>query len=226
MDGSMSSISFGSLRGCARIAGAARVTCILVAAATMTTLAARADTTTPGGSRLASVELGDTPATRGRTATMRVPATTSDLGAAEPTVTAGEPKVTIYRAEPPQNFIIDLRLNPASDQAESEIALRLLSPRDYYVVRLDGRGERVAFLRVADGRAHEIAGVECPVAANAWHDLRVQAQANRFTVTLDGDWLFTAYDAALPQSGRLAVWTGAGSAVRFDAIAVTPLAPE
>jgi hypothetical protein len=159
-------------------------------------------------------------------ATIPVPGAIANFGDAEPTAPAREPKTAIYRADAPENFEINLRFNPASNEAECDVALRLSSPRDYYLVRIDGRGERVAFSRVSDGRARDIASVERRVAANAWHSLSVGAEDNQFTVALDGERLFTAYDTALRKSGRLAVWTAAGSAVHFDAIAVTALAPE
>jgi hypothetical protein len=159
-------------------------------------------------------------------ASMQLPAAIARFGEAEPSIGPHVPHVAIYRADAPQNFEIDLRLNPTSDAAEGGIALRFLSPRDYYAVRIDGRRERVAFLRVSDGRAEEIVSAERRVAANAWHSLSVRAEGNRFTVTLDGTWLFTAYDATLREAGRLAVWTAPGSGVRFDAIAVRALAPE
>ena len=159
-------------------------------------------------------------------AAIRLPDAISDFAGAEPAAPTGGPKTAIYRADAPRDFEINLRFNPASDEAECDIALRLSSPRDYYVVRIDARGERVAFSRVSDGRAREITSVDRRVTANAWHSLRVGAEGDRFTVTLDGDALFTAYDTSLRRSGRLAVWTAAGSAVHFDGIAVTALAPE
>jgi len=136
-----------------------------------------------------------------------------------------EPKVTIYRAETPENFEVTLRLRPASDASESEMVLRQRSPREYYVVRLDARSEKITFARVSGGEVKEIASVDCRIAADAWHTVHVRAEDNRFKVTLDGAWLFTAYDSAL-RWGRLAVWIKPGSRVQFDAIAVTPIGPE
>jgi hypothetical protein len=52
--------------------------------------------------------------------------------------------------------------------------------------------------------------------------VHVRVEENRFKVSLDGAWLFTAYDSAW-RSRRLAVWTKPGSPARFDTIAVTPI---
>ena len=148
------------------------------------------------------------------------------FGDDEPTVTTPAPKDAIYRADSPRNFELKLRLNPASDETQCDIALRLASPRDYYLVRIDGRGERLVFLRVSAGRAREITSVERRVAANAWHSLDVEAEGAQFTVTLDGERLFTAYDTTFRMPGLVAVWTTSGSAVRFDAIAMTALTSD
>jgi hypothetical protein len=208
----------------ARGACIACAACIFAAATMVVSLPerARADLFRDATDR-AGVEFRRPPSAAGTA--IRLPPAPAIFGEGEPAV-GGERKVAVYRTDTPQNFEISLRLNPASDAAEDGIALRLLSPRDYYVVRIDGRGERVAFLRVSEGRAHEIASAERRVVANAWHSLRVQAEDDRFTVTLDGEWLFTAYDAGLCTAGHLAVWTGAGNPVRFEAIAVSPLTPE
>jgi hypothetical protein len=155
-----------------------------------------------------------------------LPEATPGFGDVEPTATTREPRVTIYRADSPRNFELKLRLNPASDETQCDIALRLASPRDYYLVRIDGRGERLVFSRVSEGRAKDITSVERRVTANAWHSLDVGAEDNRFTVTLDGERLFTVYDTTFRKPGRVVVWRAAGSAVRFDAIAMTALMPE
>jgi hypothetical protein len=159
-------------------------------------------------------------------AALRVPAAIPAFRDPARAIVTGEPKITVYRADTPQNFAIDLRLKPASDEAESDVVLRLRSPRDYYVVRLDAHGQKATFARVGAGKSTEIASVDCTIAANAWHTVQVRAEDNRFTVSLDGAWLFTAYDSVLQQPGRLAVWVKPGSRVQFDNIAVVPIGPK
>jgi hypothetical protein len=165
-------------------------------------------------------------ATEQGTGGIRVPSEIADVAIVEPGVAASDPKITIYRTDTSENFEIGLHLALTSDTAEGEVALRLRTPRDYYAVRVDGRASKVSFSRVIAGRSFAIASAERSLGAHAWHSLRVRAQGNRFTVTLDDDWLFTAYDATLQQPGPLAVWTGTDRGVEFDRIAVTPLAPE
>lgn len=224
MDGSTGSISGNMLRkdwaGAARILGIAAIAAGLATPTKGSIVRSATDRTNAG---IAAVR---SPAARPAGASAQLPAEATRFGEAVSPIADDVPKVAIYQTDAPQNFEISLRLNPASDAAEGGITLRRSSPRDYYAIRIDGRGERVAFLRVSDGRAEEIARTDRRVTANAWHSLRVQAEADRFTVTLDGQWLFTAYDSTLPQAGRLAVWSTPASGVRFDAIAVLPLAPD
>jgi hypothetical protein len=47
--------------------------------------------------------------------------------------------------------------------------------------------------------------------------------SDKFTVSLDGAWIFTGVDASLPDAGRIALWTKGDSIVRFADIAVAPL---
>jgi hypothetical protein len=130
----------------------------------------------------------------------------------------------IHPAEPPKNFEITLALKPATAGGQAGIALRLLTPRDYYLVELDTAANTVAFDRVGGGEVAQIAQVEADIAVDTWHALQIRAEDERFTVSLDGKWLFTAYDTTLSRAGRIALWSKDGSAVRFDRIVILPLA--
>jgi hypothetical protein len=130
----------------------------------------------------------------------------------------------IYPAEPPRNFEITVAFKPATAGGQAGIALRLLTPRDYYLVELDTAANTVAFDRIGGGEVAQIAQVEADIAVDTWHALQIRAEDERFTVSLDGRWLFTAYDTTLSRAGRIALWSKDGSAVRFDRIVILPLA--
>jgi hypothetical protein len=66
-------------------------------------------------------------------------------------------------------------------------------------------------------------GVDADIADNTWHTMAIRAEDDRFTVSLDGVWVFTAYDKTLFDPGRTALWTASDSSTRFDSIAITPL---
>lgn len=133
--------------------------------------------------------------------------------------------LAIYKPALLKNAEISLRLK--ADGGESDrgggIAVRLSSPQDYYLVQVDARREMVLFLRVSDGATEEIAGVDAAITSQGWHTLTVRAVDSEFTVSLDGTWVFTAFDKILSQPGRIALWTNGDSVTRFDSIAITAL---
>jgi len=135
------------------------------------------------------------------------------------------PPLAIYKDASIKNAEINLRLR--ADGGESDrgggIAVRLSSPQDYYLVQVDARREMVLFLRVSEGATEEIAGVDADIASHSWHALNVRAVDNQFTVSLDGTWVFTAFDKTLSQPGRIALWTKGDSVTRFDQIEIVPL---
>ena len=54
------------------------------------------------------------------------------------------------------------------------------------------------------------------VASNAWHTLRVDFQANHFTVTYDGKKTIDWDDETFKEAGKVGVWTKADSVTLFD----------
>jgi hypothetical protein len=110
-----------------------------------------------------------------------------------------------------------------SDQGGG-VALRIATPANYYLIQIDALRDRALFLLVKNGISEEIAGVDADVAVDQWHTLVVRAQDERFTIYLDGVWLFTGYDKTLSHAGRVALWAKSGSVTRFDQVTITPLA--
>src|SRR6185437_4292424 len=60
------------------------------------------------------------------------------------------------------------------DQAGG-LAVRLLTPDDYYVVRANALEDNIRFYRVVKGRLEQIDGVNRKVASNQWHKLGLRA---------------------------------------------------
>jgi hypothetical protein len=138
----------------------------------------------------------------------------------------GRPKIAFrWQSAALKNAEISLRLKAAggtSDQGGG-VALRLSSPQDYYLVQLDARRDQVLFSRVSNDASKEIVAVDADIALHVWHTLSVRANDNEFVVSLDGIWVFTAFDKALSQPGRVALWTKGDSITRFDQIEIVPL---
>jgi hypothetical protein len=136
--------------------------------------------------------------------------------------------LAIYKPASLKNAEISLRLNAAGGKSDrgGGVALRLSSPQDYYLVQLDVQRDRALFSRVSNGASEEIVAVDADIASHSWHTLTVRAKDDEFVVSLDGIWMFTAFDKTLSQAGRFALWTEGDSITRFDSIAITPLPPS
>jgi hypothetical protein len=115
------------------------------------------------------------------------------------------------------------KANAAASRQAAGLALRMATPKDYYLVTVDALRNRAVFLQVSNGEAEEIVGVDADVDADTWHTLAVRAQDDCFTVYLDGDWIFTGYDKTFLHAGRIALWTEPGSIARFDRVTMAPI---
>jgi hypothetical protein len=133
--------------------------------------------------------------------------------------------LAIYKRASVKNAEISVRLNAMGGKSDQGggLALRLTSPKDYYLVRLDALRDRVVFSAISDGGSKEIVAVDADVTAQTWHTLEVRAKNNEFIVSLDGSWVFTGFDKTLSQAGHIALWTKGDSVTRFDSIAIIPL---
>ena len=132
--------------------------------------------------------------------------------------------LAIYKLFSGKDVGVSIRLKPVAgtvDQAGG-IAVRLLTPDDYYVVRANALEDNVRFYRVVKGRRERLAGADTKVAANVWHTLALKAEGDRFSISYDGKTLFTAEDNTFAGPGKVALWTKADSVTHFDMIAITP----
>jgi hypothetical protein len=133
--------------------------------------------------------------------------------------------LAIYKPASPTNAEISLRLKAAGGKSDQGggVAIRLRSPKNYYLVQLDALRDRVLFSLVSNGASEEIAGVDADITSHTWHTLAVRAKDDEFVVSLDGIWMFTAFDKTLSQAGRIALWTESDSRTRFDSMSIIPL---
>jgi hypothetical protein len=117
------------------------------------------------------------------------------------------------------------RIKPMAGEVDQAggLAVRLLDPNNYYLVRANALEGNVRFYKVIGGRREQLASADLPVQAGTWHMLRLEVRGDRFTVSFDGRELFAATDAAITAPGKVALWTKADSVTRFDALNVEPL---
>jgi hypothetical protein len=103
------------------------------------------------------------------------------------------------------------------------IAIRLTDPDNYYVVRANALEDNVNFYRVVKGSRREIKGTSAKVASDIWHTLGLKAEADTFSISFDGQVLFTTTDRTFTGAGKVALWTKADSVTRFDALSIKTL---
>jgi len=133
--------------------------------------------------------------------------------------------IAVYKPYSGKDLEVSVRFKPvegAVDQAGG-LAERLSMPDDYYVVRANALEDNVRFYRVIKGRREQLKSFDTKVTGNQWHTLALRAEGDRFTVTFDGNALFTAEDKTFVDPGKVALWTKADSVTYFDTIAITPL---
>jgi hypothetical protein len=133
--------------------------------------------------------------------------------------------LAVYKPFSGANLEASVRFKPVSgtvDQAGG-IVVCLQTPDDYYVARANALEDNVRFYRVIKGKREQLAGADIKVVGGVWHSLALRAEGDRFTVSYDGNELFSAQDPTIPQSGKVALWTKADSVTHFDSIAIKPL---
>src|SRR5450830_74897 len=79
--------------------------------------------------------------------------------------------LAIYKPFSAKNVDVSVRFKAVAGSVDRSggIALRLVDPNNYYVVRANALEDNVRFYRVSNGRRIEIAGANLKVSPNKWH---------------------------------------------------------
>jgi glycosyl hydrolase family 59 (putative galactocerebrosidase) len=133
--------------------------------------------------------------------------------------------LAIYKPYTGRDLELSVRFKAVAGTVDEAggIALRLLTPDDYYVARANALEDNVRFYRVTKGKREQLAGVNVKVSAGQWHRLGLKAEGDRFTVSFDGKTMFSAQDRTFTDAGKVALWTKADSVTYFDTISIVPL---
>ena len=113
---------------------------------------------------------------------------------------------------------VEVMFKPISgreDQAGG-VVWRLKDANNYYVARANALEDNVTIYDTVTGRRTERKRTNMKVAANEWHNIRVDFQGNHFTVTLDGRKAIEWDDETFKDAGKVGVWTKADSVTLFD----------
>jgi hypothetical protein len=103
------------------------------------------------------------------------------------------------------------------------IAIRLVDPNNYYVVRANALEDNVNFYHVVNGTRRQIRGASTKVTSDVWHTLGIRAERQEFTISFDGKSLFSVQDRTFTNAGKVALWTKADSVTSFDALEIRTL---
>jgi hypothetical protein len=133
--------------------------------------------------------------------------------------------LAVYQPFSGKNLEISVRFKPVAGTVDEAggVAVRLVTPDDYYVARANALEDNVRFYRVVKGKREQLASANTKVLANQWHTLALKAEGDRFTVSFDGKALISAQDGTFPDAGKVALWTKADSVTYFDMISIRPL---
>ena len=117
-----------------------------------------------------------------------------------------------------EDGFVEVKFKPVSgreDQAGG-VVWRWKDGDHYYVARANALENNVSLYYTEGGSRKTIRYVDAPVAAGAWHTLRVEFVAARVTVSLDGKRYIDVEDRHIVGWGAVGVWTKADSVTAFD----------
>lgn len=93
---------------------------------------------------------------------------------------------------------------------------------NYYVARANALENNVSLYYTERGTRRTIKYVDAPVAANAWHTLRVEFRGARIRVLFDGKLHIEVDDNHIAGPGAVGVWTKSDSVTAFDDFSYQP----
>lgn len=113
-----------------------------------------------------------------------------------------------------------------SEDRAAGFVWRAKDTNNYYVVRANALEGNVVLYKTVNGTRSSLDivgrrggyGVNVPVPANQWLDLRVEFKGDRFKVLYEGEQLFEVEDSTFREAGQVGLWTKADSVTLFDKI--------
>jgi hypothetical protein len=128
--------------------------------------------------------------------------------------------LAIYDPVSAVNLDVSVRFKPVDGRTDRAggLAIRLTDADNYYVARANALEDNVNFYRVVQGSRRQIEGASAKVASGVWQTLGLRTEGDRFTITFNGNVLFTATDRTFSGPGKVALWTKADSVTYFDAL--------
>ncbi len=122
---------------------------------------------------------------------------------------------------------VSVRCKPMSGKTAEACGLvfRYRDHDTYYVARASAGEDNIRLYCVLEGKAHQFAGWNGIVSPGVWHELAVEARADKLAVFWNGHPVLKAHDAGIGDAGKVGLWTNADSVTAFDDLMVEPLEP-
>ena len=113
-----------------------------------------------------------------------------------------------------------------SEDRAAGLVWRAKDADNYYVVRANALEDNVVLYKTVNGSRSSLDivgrkggyGIDVPVPANQWHELRIDFSGDRFKVLYNGKQLFEVDDPTFRDAGKVGLWTKADSVTLFDQI--------
>ena len=133
--------------------------------------------------------------------------------------------MAIYQPFSGTNVEVTIRFKAVAGSIDRAggIALRLIDPNNYYVLRANALEDNVNFYHVVQGVRRQIKGAARKVASNQCHSLTLKAERDQFTAAFDDEVVLAVADRTFAGAGKVALWTKADSVTSFDALTIRPL---
>ena len=133
--------------------------------------------------------------------------------------------LAVYQPFSGADVEVTVRFKPVAGNVDRAggIALRLIDPDNYYVLRANALEDNVNFYHVVRGVRRQIKGAAIKVSSGQWHRLTLKAERDQFTAAFDDKPVLAVTDRTFSGAGKVALWTKADSVTSFDALTIRPL---
>lgn len=120
------------------------------------------------------------------------------------------------------DFTFNIRFKLVDGQVEqmAGVAFRMQDEKNFYYVRASGLGGTFSLLKFEKGQLWLLKDTSIKFALGAWHDLSVQCEGTKITLTLDGKRAPTVEDSTF-SAGKIALFTKSDSVSHFADARVT-----
>jgi hypothetical protein len=141
--------------------------------------------------------------------------------------TAGRFPLAIWNSATLRDGTVTVKFKAISGSVDQGAGLiwRYQDPKNYYIVRANALENNVVLYKVQNGERVALApkgavsnayGVKRRVPKQTWTALSVRFKGPVFTVSLDGETLFSVEDSTFTGFGKTGLWTKSDSVIYFD----------